>query len=49
MARNLASTLLAEHLVSGRLTDAGEIAFRVDQVLLQDATGTSTSARRTAR
>ncbi|HUJ58164.1 MAG TPA: aconitate hydratase [Kofleriaceae bacterium] len=37
---NLASKLLASHLVEGTLTPGEEIAIRVDQTLTQDATGT---------
>src|SRR5437870_4670602 len=40
MAENLTRKLLAEHLVSGRLEPGEEIGLRVDQALLQDATGT---------
>jgi aconitate hydratase len=39
-ARNLTAKLLEGHLVSGELGETEEIALRVDQVLLQDATGT---------
>jgi aconitate hydratase len=40
MAENLTRRLLAEHLVSGGLEPGAEIGLRVDQALLQDATGT---------
>ena len=41
--QSLAQKLIAAHLVSGNTTDAGsEIQLHVDQVLLQDATGTLT-------
>jgi aconitate hydratase len=40
MAENLTRKLLAEHRVSGRLEPGEEIGLRVDQALLQDATGT---------
>jgi aconitate hydratase len=40
MAQNLTTKILAHHLMSGRLGGAEEIGLRVDQVLLQDATGT---------
>jgi aconitate hydratase len=40
MAENLTRKLLAEHLVCGRLEPGEEIGLRVDQALLQDATGT---------
>ncbi|MBG6217044.1 aconitate hydratase [Arthrobacter sp. CAN_A6] len=37
---NLTHKLLAEHLASGRLTPGSDITVRVDQVLIEDATGT---------
>jgi aconitate hydratase len=40
MARNLANKILQEHLVEGHLQPGTPIALRVDQTLLQDATGT---------
>src|SRR5262245_19271701 len=40
MPLSLARKLLEEHLVGGRLAHGEEISLRVDQVLLQDATGT---------
>ncbi len=40
MARNLTQKILVAHLVSGRLVPGEEIAIRIDQTLLQDATGT---------
>jgi aconitate hydratase len=40
MPQNLTEKLLADHLVAGRLGGPEEIALRVDQALLQDATGT---------
>jgi aconitate hydratase len=40
MAQNLTQKILAAHLVAGKLTPGTEIAIRVDQTLLQDATGT---------
>ena len=40
MSRNLTQKILAAHLVSGRLVPGEEIAIRIDQTLLQDATGT---------
>ncbi len=40
MATNLTTKLLKSHLVAGQLGGSEEIALRVDQVLLQDATGT---------
>ena len=40
MSRNLTQKILEAHLVSGRLVPGEEIAIRIDQTLLQDATGT---------
>ena len=40
MSRNLTHKILEAHLVSGRLIPGEEIAIRIDQTLLQDATGT---------
>ncbi|HEX8854795.1 MAG TPA: aconitate hydratase [Thermoleophilaceae bacterium] len=40
MAENLTRQILKEHLVDGELTPGSPIALRVDQTLLQDATGT---------
>jgi aconitate hydratase len=40
MAINLTTKILREHLVGGSWTPGEEIAIRVDQALLQDATGT---------
>jgi aconitate hydratase len=40
MGRNVASKLLAAHLVEGVLEQGSEIAIRIDQTLTQDATGT---------
>jgi aconitate hydratase len=40
VARNLANKILQEHLVEGHLQPGTPIALRVDQTLLQDATGT---------
>jgi aconitate hydratase len=40
MARNLTRKILAAHLAEGELTLGSEISIRVDQTLLQDATGT---------
>ncbi len=37
---NLTRKILAAHLVEGRLVPGEEIAIRIDQTLLQDATGT---------
>ena len=37
---NLTQRLLSEHLVEGRLVPGEEVLLRVDQALLQDATGT---------
>ena len=40
MGMNLTQKILKEHLVEGDLVPGGEIAIRIDQTLLQDATGT---------
>ncbi|HEX4760764.1 MAG TPA: aconitate hydratase [Thermoleophilaceae bacterium] len=40
MAENLTRQILSEHLVDGELKPGEPIALRVDQTLLQDATGT---------
>src|SRR5213082_1129211 len=40
MPENLSRQILAEHLVEGELTPGSPIALRIDQTLLQDATGT---------
>ena len=40
MGENLTDKILREHLISGDLASEGEIAIRVDQILIQDATGT---------
>ena len=40
MALNLARQILQEHLVEGELKPGSEISLRIDQALLQDATGT---------
>lgn len=40
MARNLVQKILEEHLVEGKLTPGTEIGLKVDQTLVQDATGT---------
>ena len=40
MAENLSRQILASHLVEGELRPGSPIALRVDQTLLQDATGT---------
>src|ERR671919_1262253 len=40
MAQNIVEKVLGEHLISGTLAPAEPISYRVDQVLLQDATGT---------
>ncbi len=39
---NLSRKLIADHLVDGKMEAGEEIALKVDQVLLQDATGTLT-------
>src|SRR5918999_1460401 len=40
MRGTMTGKILSEHLVSGRLEAGQEIALRIDQTLLQDATGT---------
>src|ERR671926_1690250 len=40
MPENLSRQILKEHLVDGELDPGSPIAVRVDQTLLQDATGT---------
>jgi aconitate hydratase len=40
VAKNLTQKILEAHLVEGELAAGKEIAIRIDQVLLQDATGT---------
>src|SRR4051794_6188376 len=40
MADSLSTQILKEHLVDGELTPGSPISLRVDQTLLQDATGT---------
>src|ERR671936_1663227 len=40
MAENLTRQILKEHLVEGELKPGEPIALKVDQTLLQDATGT---------
>lgn len=40
MSKNLTHKILEAHLVAGKLVPGQEIAIRIDQVLLQDATGT---------
>lgn len=38
-SQNLARKLIADHLVDGEMTPGTEIALRIDQILLHDATG----------
>jgi aconitate hydratase len=40
MGKNLATKILEDHLVEGTLVPGREIAIKIDQTLLQDATGT---------
>jgi len=40
MAKNLTTKILEAHLVEGELIPGREISIRIDQTLLQDATGT---------
>ncbi|MDR1093666.1 MAG: aconitate hydratase [Clostridiales bacterium] len=37
---NVTQKIIAEHLVSGKMTVGGEISIRIDQTLTQDSTGT---------
>src|SRR6266481_1195345 len=39
MAENLARQLIAEHLIEGEMSPDAEIALKIDQFLLSDATG----------
>lgn len=39
-ARNLTQKIIAQHLVSGKMTPGSEIGLKIDQTLTQDATGT---------
>src|SRR6185437_2219430 len=43
MAESVTVQILRQHLVRGELAPGKEIALRVDQTLLQDATGTMAS------
>ena len=38
--QNLSQKLISMHLISGKMDPGNEIALKIDQVLLQDATGT---------
>ena len=38
--QNLSQKLISAHLISGKISPGSEIALKIDQVLLQDATGT---------
>src|SRR5438132_592105 len=40
MAENILDKVISEHLVEGKLEPGEPISYRIDQVLLQDATGT---------
>src|SRR4029453_5253264 len=40
MAENLVTKILREHMVDGALDPGEEVGLRIDQTLLQDATGT---------
>src|SRR2546430_1725786 len=40
MAENILDKVISEHLVDGKLEPGEPISYRIDQVLLQDATGT---------
>lgn len=39
MAENLTRKLIADHLVDGQMAPGSEIALRIDQILVHDATG----------
>lgn len=39
-AKNVAQKLIEKHLISGEMTPGEEIGLRIDQALMQDATGT---------
>ena len=38
--QNVSQKLISSHLISGEMNAGNEIALEIDQVLLQDATGT---------
>ena len=38
--QNVSQKLISSHLISGKMNPGNEIALKIDQVLLQDATGT---------
>src|ERR671919_604332 len=40
MAKNLVTKILEDHMVEGMLDPGEEVGLRIDQTLLQDATGT---------
>jgi aconitate hydratase len=40
VAQNIVEKILSEHLVEGKLEPGEVVSYRIDQVLLQDATGT---------
>ena len=40
MAKNLVTGILEDHMVEGALDPGEEVGLRIDQTLLQDATGT---------
>ena len=40
MGENLTHKIIREHLTEGRMMPGQEIALRIDQTLIQDATGT---------
>jgi aconitate hydratase len=39
-AQNVSQKLISSHLISGEMIPGTEIRLKIDQVLLQDATGT---------
>jgi aconitate hydratase len=38
--QNVSQKLISSHLISGEMNPGTEIGLKIDQVLLQDATGT---------
>ncbi len=40
MAQNITQRLIQSHIVSGEMTVGNEIGLKIDQTLMQDATGT---------
>ncbi len=46
MAQNLVTKILDDHIVEGVLDPGEEVGLRIDQTLLQDATGTMACSSR---